>query len=105
MLTLRDNCLKIGLRRTIDRLLTQSLSLGPFFVTIGRRHEKRRVALFTCLTVRAIPLELAEDLSSDACIIGNFVNRRGVLNTIRSDMGTNVVGVDNILKKTNDRFE
>jgi len=76
-------------------------------VTIGRRHEKSCVALLTCLTVRALHLDLAEDLSSDACIvvIRKFVNRRGVPNTNRSDMGTNFDRVDNILKKTYDFFD
>jgi len=52
-------------------------------------------------------LKLAEDLSSDACIvvITNFLNRQGIPNTIRSDMNTNFVGVDNISKKTNDLFD
>ncbi|XP_070138965.1 uncharacterized protein [Drosophila bipectinata] len=39
---------------------------GPLLVTIGRRTEKRWVALFTCLTTRAIHLEMAHDLSTDS---------------------------------------
>lgn len=42
---------------------------GPVFVAIGRRQEKRWVAIFTCLTTRAIHLELSRDLSADATII------------------------------------
>lgn len=73
---------------------------GPIVVTIGRRHEKRWVALFTCLTTRAIHLELAADLSTDACILclRNFMNTRGVPVRIRSDNGTNFVGADKILR-------
>ncbi|XP_039233635.1 uncharacterized protein LOC120322409 [Drosophila yakuba] len=41
---------------------------GPLFVTVGRHTEKRWVALFTCLTTRAIHLEMAHDLSTDSCI-------------------------------------
>lgn len=69
---------------------------GPINVTIGRRHEKRWVALFTCMTTRAVHLELAADLSSDSCIlcIKNFINLRGVPVKIRSDNGTNFVGAD-----------
>ncbi|KAL7743863.1 hypothetical protein ACLKA6_000267 [Drosophila palustris] len=80
---------------------------GPVMVTIGRRHEKRWVALFTCLTIRAMHLELAADLSTDSCIlcIRNFVNRRGVPVKIRSDMGTNFVGANNELMKTKDLFD
>lgn len=68
--------------------------MGPFMVSVGRRSEKRWVALFTCLTVRAIHLEVAKDLSTDAAIlcIRNFVNRRGVPVRIRSDRGTNFIG-------------
>lgn len=68
--------------------------LGPYTVAIGRRCEKRWVALFTCMTTRAIHLELAKDLSTDAVIlcIRNFINRRGVPVRIRSDRGTNFIG-------------
>ncbi|XP_044573746.1 uncharacterized protein LOC123257846 [Drosophila ananassae] len=64
---------------------------GSLFVTVGRRTEKRWVALFTCLTTRAIHLEMAHDLSTDSCIIAmrNFMFRRGPLVRIRSDNGKN----------------
>ncbi|XP_036340014.1 uncharacterized protein LOC118749325 [Rhagoletis pomonella] len=67
---------------------------GPVLVAVGRRREKRWVAVFTCLTIRAIHLELAKDLSTDAVILclRNFVNRRGVPVRIRSDSGTNFIG-------------
>lgn len=66
---------------------------GPVNITIGRRHEKRWVALFTCLTIRAIHLEVAFDLSTDACILAirNFINRRGTPVRIRSDNGKNLL--------------
>ncbi|XP_036329813.1 uncharacterized protein LOC118741953 [Rhagoletis pomonella] len=55
---------------------------GPLTVTVRRSTEKIWVALFTCLTVRAVHLELAHDLSTDSCIIAirNFINRRGADN-------------------------
>ncbi|XP_065088325.1 uncharacterized protein LOC135709840 [Ochlerotatus camptorhynchus] len=37
---------------------------GPLEVSIGRRKEKRWVALFTCLTVRAVHLEVAYNLTA-----------------------------------------
>ncbi|XP_037303405.1 uncharacterized protein LOC119193787 [Manduca sexta] len=42
---------------------------GPMIVKIGRRREKRWGALFTCLTTRAIHLELAASLSTDSAIM------------------------------------
>lgn len=67
---------------------------GPYQITIGRRREKRWVALFTYMTIRAIHLEVAADLSTDSCLIciRNFINRRGRPIKIRSDNGTNFVG-------------
>ncbi|XP_036347224.1 uncharacterized protein LOC118756578 [Rhagoletis pomonella] len=73
---------------------------GPFNVSIGRRHEKRWSVIFTCLTVRAAHIELAENLSTDAFILclRNFVNRRGTPVRIRSDNGTNFIGAQKDLK-------
>ena len=67
---------------------------GPLTVTIGRRHEKRWVALFTCLTIRAVHLEIASDLSSDAFLrcLKRFMSRRRVPSFMYSDNGTNFVG-------------
>ncbi|XP_044573577.1 uncharacterized protein LOC123257717 [Drosophila ananassae] len=69
---------------------------GPLLVTVACHREKRWVALFTCLTIRAIHLELAHDLSTDSCIIAirNFVCRRVPVRKLRSDNGKNFVGAD-----------
>ncbi|XP_036320990.1 uncharacterized protein LOC118735377 [Rhagoletis pomonella] len=81
--------------------------MGPFTVAIGRRSEKRWIALFTCLTIRAVHLELAKDLSTDTCLmcIRNFMNRRGAPVRIRSDNGTNFVGADKELRRQRIDFE
>jgi len=74
---------------------------GPLMVTVARLKEKRWVALFTCLTTRAIHLELAHDLSTDSCLIAirNFVCRRGPVYKLRSD---NFVGTDREARRFGD---
>ncbi|XP_036347983.1 uncharacterized protein LOC118757372 [Rhagoletis pomonella] len=80
---------------------------GPIAVTIRRSTEKRWVALFTCLTVRAVHLELAHDLSTDSCIdaLRNFMNRRGVPIRLRSDNGKNFVGTEREAKRFREVFD
>ncbi|XP_043478271.1 uncharacterized protein LOC122508789 [Leptopilina heterotoma] len=42
---------------------------GPMLVTIGRRREKRYGVLFTCLTVRAVHVEIAASLDTDSMLM------------------------------------
>ncbi|GBP84659.1 hypothetical protein EVAR_58882_1 [Eumeta japonica] len=74
---------------------------GPYLVTVGRQHHKRYVALFTCLTTRAVHLELAGSLSADAAILTlrRFMARRGCPTETWSDRGTNFVGANNELRR------
>ncbi|XP_063382133.1 uncharacterized protein LOC134668622 [Cydia fagiglandana] len=69
---------------------------GPVEVSIGRRREKRWIALFTCMTTRAVHLEIVASLSSDSAImsIRRFAARRGLPNKILSDNGTSFVGAN-----------
>ena len=69
---------------------------GPFIVKIGRRSEKRWCCLFTCLTMRAVHIEVVPKLDTDSCLntIMIFIARRGKPNTIISDIGTNFVGAE-----------
>ena len=69
---------------------------GPFIVKIGRRSEKRWCCLFTCLTMRAVHIEVVPKLDTDSCLnaIMRFIARRGKPNTIISDNGTNFVGAE-----------
>ncbi|XP_065088114.1 uncharacterized protein LOC135709657 [Ochlerotatus camptorhynchus] len=73
---------------------------GPFLVLVGRHHEKRWGVIVTCLTTRAIHLELAASLDTSSCIMAlrNCFARRGTPIEIRSDRGTNFVGADKELK-------
>ena len=69
---------------------------GPFIVKVGRRNEKRWCCLFTCLTMRAVHIEVVPKLDTDSCLnaIMRFIARRGKPNTIISDNGTNFVGAE-----------
>lgn len=88
---------------------------GPFVVKHGRKQEKKWGAIFTCLTTRAIHIELASSLSTDAFImlLRCFICRRGQPKEMFSDNGTNFRGADaelrrilqdNIRKRVQDDF-
>ncbi|XP_065089698.1 uncharacterized protein LOC135710920 [Ochlerotatus camptorhynchus] len=74
---------------------------GPMQVVIGRRVEKRWGVLATCLTTRAVHIELAHSLTTDSCImcLQNIIARRGSPIEIVSDRGTNLVGASKELKE------
>lgn len=67
---------------------------GPFYVKEGRSEKKRWGCLFTCLSSRAIHIEVAHSLSTDSFIncYRRFVGRRGPVRELRCDRGTNFVG-------------
>ncbi|XP_052387105.1 uncharacterized protein LOC127933996 [Carassius gibelio] len=67
---------------------------GPFLIKKARSEQKRYGCLFTCLTTRAIHLEVAHTLDTDSFInaLQRFIARRGSPSEIRSDNGTNFVG-------------
>jgi len=52
---------------------------GPFEIKTGRRREKRYGVVFTCLAMRAIHIEVLEDMTADAMIgaIRRFTARGG----------------------------
>ena len=74
---------------------------GPFYVKDGRKQIKKFVALFTCLSARAVHLETTSKIDTDSFIqaLRRFVCRRGPVREIISDNGTNFVGTANIFKK------
>lgn len=75
---------------------------GPIVVKLSIKTRssaalvKRYDAIFTCLTTRAVHLELAGDLSTDCFIMSlrRFYSRRGNVKVIRSDNGTDFVGAE-----------
>ncbi|XP_062713887.1 uncharacterized protein LOC134290721 [Aedes albopictus] len=73
--------------------------LGPIEVSVGRRREKRWIALFTCLAVRAVHLKVVHGLSTQACLmaIRRFLSKRGAPDEFFSDNGTNFKGACNEL--------
>lgn len=74
---------------------------GPMAVTVGRTQQKRYGVLFTCLTTRAVHIEIASSLTTDSAVMAlrRFINRRGCPTELWSDHGTNLKGADVELKK------
>ena len=74
---------------------------GPFFVKQGRSKTKRYGCIFSCLTTRAVHIEVAADLSTDSFInaLRRFISRRGHPQKIWSDNGTNFVGAERVLRE------
>ncbi|MES9882784.1 MAG: hypothetical protein ABW185_18100 [Sedimenticola sp.] len=60
----------------------------------GQANSKRWAILFTCLTTRAIHIEVVEDMSTSSFInaLRRFVAIRGNVKEFRSDRGTNFIG-------------
>ena len=73
---------------------------GPILVKRGRSLVKRYGALFTCLVSRAVLIEMAAVLDTDSFInvLRRFLARRGQVNLIRSDNGSNLVGAEKELR-------
>jgi len=73
---------------------------GPFLSKQGRKQFKRWGCIFTCVTTRAVHLEVLTSLDKDALInaLTRFSARRGTPRTMISDNGTNMVGADRELR-------
>ena len=73
---------------------------GPILVKEKRSHAKRYGCVFTCLTIRAVHIEVAHDFTSDSFIqaFTRFVSRRGAPIEVFSDNGTNFRGAETEIK-------
>ena len=76
---------------------------GPFLTKQGRgrTRAKRYLCLFTCLTTRAVHLEMAYSLDTDSFInaFTRMTSRRGTPTYVISDNGTNFLGAERELRK------
>jgi hypothetical protein len=74
---------------------------GPWHIKEGRKELKRYGVLFTCLSSRAIHLEVAKTLETSSFInvLRCFLARRGPIRQLRSDQGTNLVGARTELRE------
>ena len=74
---------------------------GPIVVSKGRGTVKRYGVVFTCLTSRAVHLEVANSLDTDACMnaLRHFICRRGQVAHIQSDNATNFIGAERELRE------
>ena len=74
---------------------------GPFYIRQKRSEIPRYGVLFTCLMCRAIHLEVASSLETDAFIncLRRFIAIRGPIRQLYCDCGTNFVGAQNELAK------
>ena len=76
---------------------------GPFLTNQGRGRcrVKRYLCLFTCMSVRAVHLELAYGLDTDSFLNAfyRFAYRRGYPETMTSDNGWNFIGANRELQE------
>lgn len=73
---------------------------GPMIVNRGRIREKRYGCLFTCLSTRAVHIEVSHLLDTDSflCAFSRFAARRGWPSKVYSDNGQNFHGAETELK-------
>ena len=74
---------------------------GPTEIKRGGSVVKQYGAIFTCLAIRAIHIEIAHSLETASFIsaLRWFIARRGQVQAIQSDNGTNFVGGERELKE------
>ncbi|XP_025835509.1 uncharacterized protein LOC108741778 [Agrilus planipennis] len=84
---------------------------GPFLIKQKKHRNttfvKSYVAVFVCLAVKAVHLEVVSDLTTEGFIAGlrRFIARRGKPISIYSDNGTNFIGARSELKELYNLFQ
>ena len=66
---------------------------GPFIVKRGRSEVKRYGCIFTCMTIRAVHIEVTHSLDTDSFVLAlrRFIGQREKPEQIRSNIGGNFV--------------
>ena len=79
---------------------------GPFYATVRRTTEKRWGFLFTCLTTRAVHVDIVTSMDTSSCVMGveQFVSCRGTPAMIWSDNGTNFIGAEKELRESIEKW-
>ena len=75
-----------------------------FIIKEGRKKLKRYGAMFTCLSSRAVLIEITNSMETDSFILAlrRFVARLGNVRCITSDNGTNFVDASELKKAFNE---
>ena len=64
---------------------------APLYVQQGRSHVKRYLCVFTCVTTRAVHIEITSSLDTDSFInaLRRFISLRGNPSSVYSNNGSN----------------
>lgn len=78
----------------------------PFQVRRARSLIKRYGVIFTCLTVRAVHIEVAHSLDTDSFLLAlrRFIARRGEVKEMHSDNGSNFTSRERELRESIDTW-
>ena len=80
---------------------------GPFIIKQRRSQVKRYGAMFTCMSSRAVHIEITHSMDADSFIqsLRRMIARRGNVRTIYSDNGTNFGGAETELNAALKKME
>ena len=80
---------------------------GPLIVRVNRSSVKRWGVIFTCMSCRAVHLELSHSLNTDSFLaaFSRFTSRRGTPRTVYSGNGTNLKSAEKELRELINQLE